>query len=83
MTLHLCRPRCRGVGSSKLRPSGVSSYSTRGVEPAWAVRVIMPSRSSARIVAGDVTDSSVAQLAEDHEIDIPKHHRTHLGVEEG
>jgi hypothetical protein len=44
----------------------------------------MPSRSSARIVAGDVTDSvSVAQLAEDHKIDIPKHHRTHLGVEEG
>ena len=36
------------MGSSRLRPSGVSSYSTRGGISAQAVRVSIPSRSIAR-----------------------------------
>src|ERR1700730_4625914 len=36
--------------SSRVRPMGVSSYSTRGGMTGWMVRVTMPSRSSPRSV---------------------------------
>src|SRR5580658_8913391 len=38
------------MGSSRVSPIGVSSYSTRGGMTGWMVRVTMPSRSSPRSV---------------------------------